>query len=170
MVRAIWWPQVAPLGVCDDAQRGGGGGSKCDPGLHPPARGDPGIHPPSAGNPDTSPPATGDPVMRPPARGDPGLHPPATGDPVFGRPATCDPDLWWPVGNLQVGFCNQHLCNTLLDQPLLPAGLRLLLRAVRTVVRHTAGSTGKVPAKGNPGLRVRRPRQRAILFPPRHCR
>lgn len=26
MVRAIWWPQVAPLGVCGDAQRGGGGG------------------------------------------------------------------------------------------------------------------------------------------------
>lgn len=57
-----------------------------------------------------------------------------------------------------------HLCNTLSDQSSLPAGLWLLYRANRAVVLRTAGPTSKILPKGNPGLRARRPRQKAVFF------
>ena len=57
-----------------------------------------------------------------------------------------------------------HLCNTLSGRSSLPTGLWLLYRANRTVVLRTAGPTSKILSKGNPGLKARRPRQKAVFF------
>ena len=67
------------------------------------------------------------------------------------------------------GSLLRHLCNRSSDQRSPPTGLRLLFKAIRVAIHRAAGSIGKVPAKGNPGLRFRQPRPRAVVSTQRHC-
>ena len=69
------------------------------------------------------------------------------------------------AGGQPLGTLFKNICNTLLAQVLLPPELWFSLRVVGAVIRLAAGSTGKIPAKGDPVLTgIRRPQQRATFF------
>lgn len=60
--------------------------------------------------------------------------------------------LTFAAGGQPPGPLFSHLYNTLPDQLLLPLEPWLLSRVVRAVIRLAAGSTCKIPAKGDPAL------------------